>query len=237
MTQYIIPNREDLFIAAQAAYQGTIEAIAAYRLLAGSMQNPGLVVNDDFLANLHGLYVQLREKVVATFHEDVPKADQVFAAILEALQTTTAAHEISQPMTGAQSPSVQTYSSIPAPQVKGYAGAQVLATKVEAAFSESAPARTYMLEAQDRPEPTKRKGRQPSAIPWGDAIDQINETLTLMDSLPERAGDFVTGASEKLVSMRDWIEKKHYVTGNMASAIENIAAGAEKWLGGRGGSR
>lgn len=217
---YVIPPRQDLFLAARSVYGGTAEAIEAYRMLSATLQNPGLVVDDAFIMNLHELYMQLRAKLVDAFHADIPGADRVFASILAALQASPAPPGVCSPVPGVP--------AIPKPD-----GTTVPITAAGAATSPGGPpVRRYVIEGgYPRPEPgTKKPGRRPSAIPWPDAIDQIDGALELLDQLPERAGDFVTSAGDKLRSMRAWIDEHHYVTDKMASAITNLEAGASKWL-------
>ena len=48
---------------------------------------------------------------------------------------------------------------------------------------------------------------------------------------PQRgAADFVASVGEKLDNMAEWIEDKEHVTPAQEEAIENMIAGAEKWL-------
>jgi hypothetical protein len=81
--------------------------------------------------------------------------------------------------------------------------------------------------------PQQRRVHDPQS-----ALDVIEETLDILDELPEEAEDFVSSVGEKLENMRNWIEEKDKVTDRMAEAIENMHGGALRWRNrGRRGRR
>jgi hypothetical protein len=63
-----------------------------------------------------------------------------------------------------------------------------------------------------------------------EALDLAEEILTDLDDLPERAEDFKESVLEKVTGMKDWIEEHQAVTEKMATALQNIRAGVDKWL-------
>lgn len=65
---------------------------------------------------------------------------------------------------------------------------------------------------------------------WANRVEQVGEILEKLDDLPDRAIDFREGVEEKLRGMLTWMEKNQHVTPKMVTAIENMAAGVDKWL-------
>ena len=68
---------------------------------------------------------------------------------------------------------------------------------------------------------------------WEESLELAQETLKKLDDLPEAAEDFSISVEEKLKSMIEGIEEYSDVTEPVAQAIENMAAGVDRWLVGR----
>ena len=64
---------------------------------------------------------------------------------------------------------------------------------------------------------------------WKECLERIAEVQTDLELLPDRAEDFVASCLETLESIASWIEENEHVTPGQEQAVENIAAGAEKW--------
>jgi hypothetical protein len=64
---------------------------------------------------------------------------------------------------------------------------------------------------------------------WRVRLDQCDTIIDLLESLPGRAEDFATSASETVHDIEEWIEKNHDVTPRQCDALDNIKAGAERW--------
>jgi len=77
------------------------------------------------------------------------------------------------------------------------------------------------------------RGYPPGSIPFegDDGFDErCSVVLAKLADLPERAEDFAEGAEAKVVSMCAWAEESGFATEKMANAVENIGAGADRWL-------
>jgi hypothetical protein len=59
----------------------------------------------------------------------------------------------------------------------------------------------------------------------------INETLELIDELPEEAEEFGESVREKLEDIMGWAEARNHITEGQVAAVENMDAGVRKWLG------
>ena len=62
------------------------------------------------------------------------------------------------------------------------------------------------------------------------ALGLCTEILDLLPELPERAESFSASVEEKVLSMKERIEETKTVSPKMLSALENMKAGAEKWM-------
>ena len=66
---------------------------------------------------------------------------------------------------------------------------------------------------------------------WESALERIAEGQALLEEITaEAAADFVESVSEKLDNIAEWIQEKEHVTPAQEEAIENMIAGAEKWV-------
>ena len=65
---------------------------------------------------------------------------------------------------------------------------------------------------------------------WRKRLDQCDEIMDLLDELPERAEDFAAGAGETVHDIAEWIQEHQEVTPKQAAALDNIQAGAERWI-------
>ena len=66
---------------------------------------------------------------------------------------------------------------------------------------------------------------------WESALERIAEGKELLEEIEaDAAADFVASVGEKFDNMAEWIEDKEHVTPAQEEAIENMIAGAEKWL-------
>jgi hypothetical protein len=61
-------------------------------------------------------------------------------------------------------------------------------------------------------------------------VNRCRAVLEKADELPDRAGDFQEGVTERLQSMADWAEENSKVTDKMIEAVNNIERGINRWL-------
>jgi spore coat protein CotH len=69
---------------------------------------------------------------------------------------------------------------------------------------------------------------------YGDADAALafcDELLEDVEDLPEAAEDFAADVSEKVESMREWIDANSRCTERMAEALLNMRRGADRWVG------
>lgn len=62
------------------------------------------------------------------------------------------------------------------------------------------------------------------------AIAFCNQLVEDAGALPERAEDFAASVIEKAESMSEWIDANSRVTEKIASALENMRVGVDRWL-------
>ena len=66
----------------------------------------------------------------------------------------------------------------------------------------------------------------------GYTLDKIDEALAVLDEInDEKAQGFVESVEKKLNGIRSWIDTNERVTDKQQQAVENMLAGARKWLG------
>jgi len=70
----------------------------------------------------------------------------------------------------------------------------------------------------------------PGRVPFREFDALCSEVLLKIADLPERAEDFAAGTEAKVESMREWAEERGFATERMREAVENIGAGADRWL-------
>lgn len=61
------------------------------------------------------------------------------------------------------------------------------------------------------------------------ALEFCAELIEAANELPERAEDFAASVVEKTESIAEWIDTESRVTEKMASALENMRAGVDRW--------
>lgn len=72
--------------------------------------------------------------------------------------------------------------------------------------------------------PTRPQGNDVDA-----ALESIDESLQLVDEVPERGQDFAESVAGKLRSIANKIEESDEVTPGQVQAIENMRGGLERW--------
>lgn len=65
---------------------------------------------------------------------------------------------------------------------------------------------------------------------WSTYLHIARDASQRADDIPERGEDFVASVQETLNDIAEWIEENAHVSGKQAAAIENMAAGVERWL-------
>lgn len=63
-----------------------------------------------------------------------------------------------------------------------------------------------------------------------EACEQCDRIIELCGDLPDEAEEFSESVVEKCKSMRDWIEENGRVTDRQQEALDNMEAGANRWL-------
>ena len=65
-----------------------------------------------------------------------------------------------------------------------------------------------------------------------EALELCDEILEMTEELAdnERAEEFAASVTEKVTSMKKWIEDNKRVTDKMTTSLGNMKAGCEKWL-------
>jgi hypothetical protein len=66
---------------------------------------------------------------------------------------------------------------------------------------------------------------------WPDVLAEVDETLAMLDELPDQAEEFAASVEDKLEGIKAWIEEKEHATDRQVEAVQNMAAGARKWMG------
>lgn len=61
------------------------------------------------------------------------------------------------------------------------------------------------------------------------ALEFCAQLIEDAGDLPEVAEDFAASVIEKVESMAEWIDTESRVTDNIATALENMRAGVDKW--------
>lgn len=209
------PDRPDLCQQANASYTGVLAAVARYREATGGVvQNPGLPLDDAALAGLYEEYLLRRDEIVRALHADIVVADQLFAEILEAIQAT---------------------DGQPPPPGGPAAGGKIFLGNVAAAKDDARPPGEGKRRREE-----KQGGFMPvqlakalsggDDLDWEASLELADETLDMLDELPDEADDFATSVREKCENMKRWIESRGRVTAKMVVAIENMHRGARRWL-------
>jgi hypothetical protein len=62
------------------------------------------------------------------------------------------------------------------------------------------------------------------------ALQLCDDLESLIEDLPERAEDFAASLNEKMHSICQWVEANEHATESQITALENMIAGAERWL-------
>lgn len=65
---------------------------------------------------------------------------------------------------------------------------------------------------------------------WEEAAELCDEILEKLHELPDRAEEFKESVEGKVESMKEWILEHEKVTDKQADSLENMMAGAERWL-------
>ena len=76
----------------------------------------------------------------------------------------------------------------------------------------------------------RKSRRNLSTWKWQEAIAVGEELCELLEELPEQASDFVESVGEKARAIMATIERSESVTERQRDALENMLAGAEKWM-------
>jgi len=222
MTMLSIPARRDLFDKAHMVFSRTMDRILEYRSLAYLMQNPGVQITEEQLTENHASYVALRQALAEQFAADIAAADQLFAETLYAIQATADSTASAQ---------VQAQ-----PQVQPSAQ-PVVPPGWSLSLAAPPPPEAAVPQAPSPPPGPNPFGpdipyEHPPDAPWIGALKKIESIEGILEQLPDEASDFVASVTEKLNSMREWIEKKHWVTDKMVNAIDSMENGAMRWLEG-----
>lgn len=67
--------------------------------------------------------------------------------------------------------------------------------------------------------------------PWEVAMGQIDELHSMLDDLPEAAGEFAESVLEQSSLVAKWVEENEAVSPKQLKAIQNWTSGVEGWLG------
>jgi hypothetical protein len=65
---------------------------------------------------------------------------------------------------------------------------------------------------------------------WEEALDLCDETIELLEDLPEAADEYAMSCLEKVQGIRGTIEHRKTCSEKQVTAVENMKAGAERWL-------
>lgn len=65
---------------------------------------------------------------------------------------------------------------------------------------------------------------------WRVTLEDIEDALTSVEELPDRAEEFANSVDEKLRSMHEWITKNEHTTEPQQNAVDNMASAIRKWL-------
>lgn len=218
---YVVPDRRDLFDRARATYAGVVDRVMEYRALAGVMQNPGAEVSQEQLEQFYTSYMELRTAIVNQLGLDMTAADSLVAETMASIQE-------SRPTAVAPAPAGLAFVAVPPPPGgTPVGGALALPGLNENQLAK--PDTSWMPEAFGH---ETQPYKHPPLAPWQQAIEQIGLIETILEQLPDRAGDFVASVRAKLSSMREWIERKHFITDKMGQALNGMQSGAERWLEG-----
>ncbi len=65
---------------------------------------------------------------------------------------------------------------------------------------------------------------------WEDITDWLDDVLSKIEDLPERAADFQESTREKVSSITEQVQEREFVTKRQMIAVENIEDAVDKWL-------
>ena len=228
----------------QALFSATRWAIQDLEDVLRATFNPGVELD---LGVLHEEYMARRQQVFDAFQSDLAAEDAVLTALLhqwlvplsegrpadeEAVlrilaSPASAIADEDLPDFGEPEPEpepepelVRVASPLP---WKRYAQAPAPAAKP----AERKPARKRSPPKRHTPAASSARVEEGD---WMEALQVIEETLALLDDLPEQAEDFRESVQDKLENICDWVREREFVTDAQANAINNMARGVDKWL-------